>query len=499
MQHSTLIHACAALWQSPDWRLRQALSDASGAAALTYPELFERVSLASGGLRAMGVTSRQLVAVAMERSVDSVVAILATMAAGACPCPLEPRLTTTEIRDRLRSVGISAVLADAANRSPLEALDGITVLDADVLAESTVAHWSTSVRPDDPGLLLFTSGSTGRPKGVLLSHRGLLNNARGIVPATGLRSHDKLLHVMPLYHTNGLNNQLFSPFLAGSQVVLAGRFRAADMPALMDKHRPSIITGVPTMYSRMLEQDFTAAALSALRFARCGSAPITRELHTRIEAKLRCPLIVSYGLSEATCTSTINPPEQRKVGSIGKALPRQRIFLRGADGNEVTEPGTDGEICIEGDSLMLGYLGTLGDGILEPPPATLRSGDLGRIDEDGYFYITGRLKDVIIRGGENISPALIEQVVSTSPDVHSCCVVGKADADLGEVPVAFVVPAKAGFDDAKTIQDLVGQRLSRIYRPEDVIFVDALPENSVGKVDRKALQQSLAQRHELSP
>ena len=189
----------------------------------------------------------------------------------------------------------------------------------------------------------------------------------------------------------------------------------------------------------------------------------------------------------------MNPPARRKIGSIGKALPFQKIYLCASDGSTILEPGVDGEICIEGENLMLGYLGTQGDGVLEPPAPVLRTGDLGRMDEDGYVYITGRIKDVIIRGGENISPAIIEQAISTSPDVHSCCVVGRPDPDLGEVPVAFVVPSDSGQGDKAAIQALVSQRLSRIYRLEDVFFVDALPENSVGKIDRKALAKSLAQ------
>lgn len=487
-----LLDAYPSLWRSESWTSRPALSAADGGGAISYGALFDRVGAMAGSLRRAGVQPRQLVALAMERSVESVIAILGIMAAGACPCPLEPRLTREEIRDRLRSVGAATVLADAANLDSLGLVDGLCLLRIDALPEAP-PYWADNIRADDPGLLLFTSGSTGRPKGVLLSHKGLFNNARGVVPSTGLTQHDKLLHVMPLYHTNGLNNQLFSPFLAGAHVVLADRFRAPDMPKLLDTHRPTIITGVPTMYSRMLDLAFTAESLAALRFARCGSAPITRELHARIESLLKCPLVVSYGLSEATCTSTINPPTQRKIGSIGKALSHQRVYLRASDGTVIDQTGTDGEICIEGDSLMLGYLGVQEDGVLEPSAAVLRSGDLGRMDEDGYFYITGRLKDVIIRGGENISPALIEQAISACPDVRSCCVVGRPDADLGEVPVAFVVSSDPARQDKARIQAIVSERLSRIYRLEDVYFVDALPENSVGKIDRKALTRSLAQ------
>ncbi|SHH10190.1 class I adenylate-forming enzyme family protein [Pollutimonas bauzanensis] len=489
-EETSLPGAYPSLWRSEAWAPRPALTDAKGETTLSYGALYERVSGMAGRLRHAGVKPRQLVALSMERSIDNVLALLGLMAAGACPCPLEPRLAPAEIHDRLQAVGAGTVLVDAANEAVVAPASGLRVLRADTLPAAQ-AYWSEEIQPEDPGLLLFTSGSTGRPKGVLLSHRGLLNNARGVIPLTELNQFDKLLHVMPLYHTNGLNNQLFSPLLVGAHVVLADRFRATDMPRLMDFHRPTIITGVPTMYSRMLELSFTPESLAALRFARCGSAPITQELHVKIEALLQRPLIVSYGLSEATCTSTMNPPGQRKIGSIGKALPFQNIYLCASDGSTIREPGIDGEICIEGENLMLGYLGTQGDGVLEPPDMVLRTGDLGRMDEAGYFYITGRIKDVIIRGGENISPAIIEQAISASPEVRSCCVLGRPDPDLGEVPVAFVVPADSARCDKAAIQALVRERLSRIHHLEDVFFVDALPENSVGKIDRKALAKSL--------
>jgi len=487
----TLFAAYEPLWRSPEWAGRCALIDAQGATRMLYPQLYEAVAAMAGRLRAAGIAPRERVAIAMERSLSSVVAILGAMAAGACPCPLEARLTRPEVVARLETAGIGTVLADGAGLDALAPPAGIRVLDAGALADAPPC-WHPHIGADDPGLLLFTSGSTGRPKGVLQSHRGLLNNARGVIAATGLTADDKLLHVMPLYHTNGLNNQLFSPLLAGASIVLGGRFRAQDMPALMRLHRPSIITGVPTMYSRMLDHALPPDSLASLRFARCGSAPITRELHAKIEAFLGRPLIVSYGLSEATCTSTMNPPAKRKIGSIGQALPGQRVLLRDSQGREITQPGVDGEICIAGDSLMLGYLGTQGNGMLEAAPAELRTGDLGRRDEEGYFTITGRLKDVIIRGGENISPTLIEQTISASPLVHSCCVVGKPDADLGEVPVAFVVAAAGVRATDADIKALVAGQLSRIHQLAAVVFMEALPENSVGKIDRKALARSFS-------
>jgi acyl-CoA synthetase (AMP-forming)/AMP-acid ligase II len=563
--HRTLIGEFHARWNDPARAALTAL--VAEDTALTYAELADGVEHAAGCLRRAGVQRGDFVALAMERSVAQVLALLGTMAAGACPCPLEPRLSAQETARRIQAVGIRWLVYDAphaglAQQCSLEearclAWDGRGeisaqpaskaggVLDAQpapndeglIAARAAVSltaqpvvnaaaplheqsAWDLAVPADSAALLLFTSGSTGHPKGVLLNHRGLLNNARGVAAHTGLGASDRLLHVMPLHHTNAINNQVLAPLYAGASVALGGRFRAEDMPALLQRYKPTIITGVPTMYARMLDLHFEAADLARLRFARCGSAPITEELHGRIEAFLGCDLVVSYGLSEATCTSTMNPPHACRIGSVGTVLAGQEVVLRNADGSEVPV-GAEGEICILGDSLMMGYLGQgSGSGAADsagdhagdnarhnaadaaspettrrttlPTPAApdggvLRTGDLGRFDGDGYLYVTGRIKDVIIRGGENISPAQIERLLAALPGVASCCVVAGPHADLGEVPVAFVVADDGVAPDEAQLRSAVLRDLGRIYVPERIIAIDALPENAVGKVDRKAL------------
>ncbi|MNX74354.1 Long-chain-fatty-acid--CoA ligase [compost metagenome] len=497
LSEPTLVAAFARAWSQPAWAARAAIVTAD--TTLTYAELHGRVARIAGGLRAAGVAPGSYVAVAMERSLDQVLTILGVMAAGACPCPLEPRLSVEETARRVAAVGLTWLVHDEANTAtaaasglaPSRVLEAANVAHAAHADNARMLDHATDISPDAPGLLLFTSGSTGNPKGVLLSHRGLANNARGVLAHTGLTPDDRLLHVMPLHHTNALNNQIFAPLLAGASVALAGRFRADDMPGLLRAFRPTIITGVPTMYARMLELEFDADSLAGLRFARCGSAPITEALHRRIEAFLGCPLVVSYGLSEATCTSTMNPPGARRLGSVGTVLAGQSVTLRLPDGSEAA-PGGEGEICIAGDSLMLGYLGV--DNGDDSAPSLLRTGDLGRFDDAGYLSITGRIKDVIIRGGENISPALIEGVVTGLPFVAACCVVGAPDDDLGEVPVIFVQPkgdAMPGAEDAAAILAEVQARLGRIYVPREVLWVERLPENAVGKVDRKALAKQV--------
>lgn len=477
------------VWKDPTFRERAAL--VTEARSWTYAQLDEAVRRAAGGLRRAGVQEGDYVALSIERGPAQVFALLACIVAGACPCPLEPRLAVEETHRRIEAVGLRWMVHDDENAGSARAcgLADDNVLDWSALHDAPPC-WAPDPGPDSAGLLLFTSGSTGRPKGVLLSHQGLILNARGVIAHTGLRPNDTLLHLMPLHHTNAVNNQVFAPLACGATIALAERFRAEALPQVLDRFKPTIMTGVPTMYARMLQQQFQAGAFSSLRMARCGSAPITPALHRQIEAFLGCELIVSYGLSEATCTSTMNPPGARRIGTVGTVLPGQRVALLDAGGSEVAK-GSEGEICIGGDALMLGYLGHDGDAPVRD--GWLRTGDLGCFDQDGYLSITGRIKEVIIRGGENISPKLIEDVLASVPGVASCCVVGQADADLGEVPVAVIVAhGDASLLPQAQLQALVQQRLGRIYVPKQVYFQQALPENAVGKVDRKALSRWVA-------
>jgi len=431
----------------------------------------------------------ELVGIIAGRSPESVAMFFGLMQAGACPCFIEPRLAADAVLARMNAVGMKRLAVDRENAGVAAAIEagGMHVRQ---LGATQGAADAVALSGDDLAMMQFTSGSTGQPKGVLLTHANLLCNALGVIGHTGLSPQDRLLHVMPLYHTNGVNNQLVAPFIAGASVALVERFRAEDTEEQIARYRPTYMTGVPTMYARIVPHLKDSAKRASLRFLRCGSAPITVDLHRRIEAAFGVPLVVSYGLSEATCTSTMNPPHARRIGSVGTVLDGQQVRLFKPGTTEEAAPGGEGEICISGPCLMRGYLGAGG----EQPIAEgwLRTGDLGRFDAQGYLSITGRIKDVIIRGGENLSPQLIEGILAGHPAVRACCVVGGPHADLGEVPVAFVSVREGAAVGEIELKALVGEKLSRIYVPDQVRFVDALPENSVGKVDRKALRQSLA-------
>jgi acyl-CoA synthetase (AMP-forming)/AMP-acid ligase II len=460
----------------------------SQSATWSYSELASRVARVAGALRARGLRRGNRVALLAARNVNTVAGIFGVMAAGGVVCPVEPRLGAADLAARLASAEIDWLLADReySSKATEVGASNTLLLEHALDAQPNVTYAELS--SGDDALMLFTSGSTGAPKAVLLTHGNLLANAEGVAERTGVNPADRLLHAMPLFHTNGINNQLIVPFARGATVSVLEHFRADSFFAEIARWRPTYITGVPTMYSRLLA--FTPSPeVRRLRFARCGAAPLSEELHRRIEAHLGVPLVTSYGLSEATCTSVMNPPNACRVGTVGPALQGQLVEIREPGSDRPLCAGQDGEICISGATVMKGYVpeqaAADGPGIVR---GWLRTGDLGRFDSDGYLSITGRLKDIIIRGGENLSPGLIESALAAHPAVRSCAVVGAPDADLGEVPIAFVVARERGPLDERALRDQVEQRLSRIHVPARFVTLVALPENAIGKIDRKALQ-----------
>ena len=459
-----------------------------GRRPLSYAELGTLIDRYAGAAHAWGIRRGELVGIVAGRSAEAVALFFGIMQAGGCPCFMEPKLSAGAVAMRMKAVGMRRLAMDRDVDGMAETLRSAG-MDVATLSRNEGHFIDEGLGPTDRAMMQFTSGSTGQPKGVLLTHGNLLCNARGIIAHTEITPADRLLHVMPLHHTNGMNNQLVAPFIAGASVVLAAKFRAEEIEAQIDEYGVTYMTGVPTMYSRIIPHLRDRARLDSLRMLRCGSAPITVALHEQIEAAFGVPLVVSYGLSEATCTSTMNPPGARRLGSVGTVLSGQQVGLFEPGTAEKAPAGSEGEIRISGPCVMAGYIGA---GAEQPiVDGWLCTGDLGRFDEDGYLAITGRIKDVIIRGGENLSPQLIEGVLVQHPAVRSCCVVGGPHADLGEVPVAFVMLRDGGEARDEELKALVGERLSRIYIPAEIRFVDALPENSVGKVDRKALKKVL--------
>jgi acyl-CoA synthetase (AMP-forming)/AMP-acid ligase II len=476
--------------RAPELRPRIALQTAFE--SVTYGELETRIMRASGALMADGLRHGERVGLLMQKGIDAATGLIGIMAAGGTACVLDTRAAGADLVLQTRSAGISRLLVDEVG----SALAGkINIIKINMLNtyHDAGSRISSEIVTTDDALLLFTTGSSGTPKSVLLSHGNLLANAQGVIERTAITPDDRLLHAMPLHHTNGINNQLIAPLACGAMVIFLERFRAETFFDEVAQHQPTYITGVPTMYSRLLDRSPPVDALKQLRFARCGSAPLSEELHRRIESQLGVPLVVSYGLSEATCTSAMNPPAARRIGSVGTALVGQQIAIFRPHREQRMACGSEGEICISGPALMKGYIsagvGDVGPQLLN---GWLRTGDLGRLNADRYLSISGRLKDIIIRGGENLSPATIEAALLRHPAVQNCCVVGVPHADLGEVPVAFVVLRSGQSATPDALKGIVAEHLSRIHIPQRIIVADALPEIGIGKIDRRTLRMCAA-------
>lgn len=410
--------------------------------------------------------------------------------------PINPALTDAEVRHQLGDSDARVLVGDQRFHSLASELN-VRHLDVDAgddISEPGSVNRAVAdpeVRSGaDSALIVYTSGTTGRPKGCVLAHDNIDSMSAAIVSACDLSEQDTSLLILPLFHCNGLVIGTVAPLRAGGTVHVADRFSPDSFWDNIERIRPTYFSAVPTMYSLLADRGPTGHDLSSIRFVICGAAPMPAGLIATFESAFGLPVVEGYGLSEFTVAATINPPTgQRKPGTVGIALPGVDIAIDTPDGPN-THPGRTGEVLVRGATVMRGYLGlpeitqnAIRDG-------WLHTGDIGHIDEDGYLTLVDRLKDMIIRGGENIAPSEIEHVLQSHPDILEAAVVGDTHSIYGEVPVAHVV-ARTG--RSISVDDLAAhceQNLAKYKRPTRIVVHAALPKNAVGKIAKKALHDS---------
>ncbi|WP_369240384.1 class I adenylate-forming enzyme family protein [Streptomyces sp. R21] len=473
---------------------RRAEVDPQGAAvsdgrqSLTNAQLLSRVRRTARQLHDLGIGPGDVVALKLTNRVEFVLLLFAAWRLGATITPVNPSMTDVEVVRQLNDSGARLLVVEDGS----ETTAGPATLTVSELREQQAPEWDQAPRLDSSALalLIYTSGTTGVPKGVMLDHANIDAMVEMGRQALELGPSDRCLLILPLFHVNGIVVSILTPLLAGASVVIAGRrFDPHHFFDLVEQERPTFFSAVPTIYSMLAAlPDDVRPDTSSVRFAVCGAAPASAELLTRFEARYGFPLVEGYGLSEGTCGSTINPVAgPRRAGTVGLPFPGQEIRILDADGTEAA-PGTDGEVVLRGPNIMRGYLGRPDETARVVVDGWLHTGDVGHLDAEGYLTLVGRSKDMIIRGGENIYPKEIEDVLASDPSVLEAAVIGVPDEKWGEVVVAYVQPRPGSTVDPAALETHCARSLTGFKRPASYVVVEAIPKNAVGKIDKGSLR-----------
>jgi long-chain acyl-CoA synthetase len=462
---------------------------------LSYAQLRDAAGRMSTLLASFGVEPGDRVGLMLPNVPAFPIAFYGALAAGAIVVPMNPLLKSREVAYYLGDSGAKAVVAwhAAAGEAAKGAADaGAQMIAAEtpdlsgLLEEVSPAPGSSDRHDTDDAVILYTSGTTGRPKGAELTHAGLVSNAEVSARLFGVRPDDVVMGCLPLFHVFGLTCGLNASVASAATLTLLPRFDPAKALDIMQRDRVTIFEGVPTMYAAMLHlPEADPAKAATLRLCASGGAAMPVEILRGFEKKFDCIILEGYGLSETSPVASFNHPDRvRKPGSIG--TPIEGVEMRLIDDEWNTVPaGEIGEIAIRGPNVMKGYW--------NKPEATaevmndgwFRTGDMARVDEDGYYFIVDRKKDLIIRGGYNVYPREIEEVLHEHPAVAEVAVIGIPHPDLGEEVGAAVALKPGASATADELRSFAKDRVAAYKYPRHVWLVDELPKGPTGKILRR--------------
>jgi rifamycin polyketide synthase module 1/2/3 len=463
---------------------RTALSDRAG--STTHARLAERTARLAGHLRALGATDGDVVLLLLPTGVPLVEAYLAVVRAHAVAACIAAVSTADDVAFALADCRPRLVVTDAEGAALVAAAGtGVPVVRVgDPLQPGPVPD---TLPLDDPAFLLYTSGTTGRPKGVLLTQRSLLWVAAAAwLPFLGLTAADHLLVPLPLSHSYPLDLTL-AALAAGGRVHLQERFSTAETARLLHAGEVTVLVGVPTTFAYLLESGASTRP-AGLRLCVSAGALLPPALKARVEERLGVPLVDAYGATEtSTAVALTTPGGASPAGSCG--LPPPGVACRVVDPATGADlpPGAEGELIVRSPGVMLGYHDRPAETATALRGGWYRTGDLARQDRNAFLTITGRVKDIIVRGGENIAPAEIERVVIEHPDVADCAVAARPDRLLGEVPVLYAVARTGRTPQPGDLLAWCHDRLPRFKVPAEAHVVEAIPRTASGKVRRHLL------------
>ncbi|VWX54137.1 class I adenylate-forming enzyme family protein [Novosphingobium sp. 9U] len=465
--------------------------------AITFAELAREVLLMAGMLARHGVREGSHVGILLPSSPQFVIVQQALFALGAAVTPLNTLYRAGEIAHAAQSCDLAFLITTAELAEPLDAVAlhaAVILVGPDSGNDEPLAALA-DVDPAAPAMHLLTSATTGRAKGVALTGANLAANYDRTPAWLGLSQDDVILCALPLYNTFGLNQCINAMLVTGATMVLLDRFDAAACLAAIERHRCTFLPAVPTMLQKVFDHpDARTASLQSLRLIMTGGAPVPSALLKRIlSAAPDVEVLTGYGLTEATALVTLTQVrldadgEIERGRTIGRVLDGMELAIHDDTGLEVPA-GQTGEIVVRGPNLMAGYYRSPVDTHEALRDGWLRTGDIGLIDPEGYAYIVDRKKDVIIRGGQNIYPIEIEEVLYQAPGVAEVAVVARGDAMLGEVPVGFVALADGCSTSAGALIAHCQEQLARFKVPAAIEILPQLPKGPTGKILRRALR-----------
>jgi malonyl-CoA/methylmalonyl-CoA synthetase len=472
--------------------------------AISYAAFLDRASQAAAALTALGLRPGDRIAAQVEKSPEALVLYAACVQAGLVFLPLNTAYTAAELDYFIGNSGAALVVADGraagALRPVAERLGArLETLDADgsgSLADlwdaAPAAFAPVDRAPDDLAALLYTSGTTGRSKGAMLTQENLLSNALTLAAEWRFTRDDILLHALPIFHTHGLFVATNVVLATGGAMIFLPRFDAGEVIAALP--RATAMMGVPTFYTRLLDDPrLTRDLVAGIRLFVSGSAPLLEETHRQFRARTGHAILERYGMTE-TNMNTSNPYDgDRRPGTVGVPLPGVDLRVCEPGTADPVEPGEIGMIEVRGPNVFKGYW-QMPDKTAEDlrPDGWFITGDLGRVDADGYVHIVGRGKDLIITGGLNVYPKEVELLLDAQPGVAESAVIGVPHPDMGEGVVAVLAVAPGQAPDLDAIRAEVAAALARFKHPRHYAVVAELPRNAMGKVQKAELRKLYA-------
>jgi long-chain acyl-CoA synthetase len=467
-------------------------------AHLSYDEFRDAALRVAASLRARGIEPGDRVGMVLPNVLSFPVVFYGALLAGAAVVPMNPLLKAREVEYYLRDSGARLVVTGEQSAEPVTEAAGTVGIEAvtvgpampDALLADEPLDAPVERADDDTAVILYTSGTTGQPKGAELTHAGLNSNAR-TTQETLLEGtpDDVIMGCLPLFHVFGLTCSLNAGVLSGATLTLIPRFDGGKALSVVERDGVTVFQGVPTMFSAMLHQpDATDHDMSSLRLCVSGGSAMPVEVMRSFEETFGCIVLEGYGLSETSPVASFNHPHaERKPGSIGTPIRGVELRLVDDEGKDV-DTGEVGEIAIRGENVMKGYWNRPEDTAKAIPDGWFRTGDLARQDEDGYFFIVDRKKEMIIRGGYNVYPREIEEALYEHPAVAEAACIGIKHPDLGEEVAAAVALKPGASAEPGELQAFVKERVAAYKYPRHVWLVDALPKGPTGKILRRSVE-----------